>query len=89
MHALSQLHTLSHIKRVDARMVVCSYVYYVWSYAGIFEYERVRFYSAELVIALEHLHNNGILYRDLKPENVCTPYRMVHAHAYMLLSISV
>ena len=24
---------------------------------------RVKFYAAELVIALEHLHSNGILYR--------------------------
>ncbi|XP_060216330.1 serine/threonine-protein kinase UCN-like [Lycium barbarum] len=30
----------------------------------------IRFYLAEIVIALEHLHTLGIAYRDLKPENI-------------------
>lgn len=35
-----------------------------------FTEDRVRFYAAEILLAIEHLHQNGIIYRDLKPENI-------------------
>ena len=37
---------------------------------GRFSEPRAKFYIAELIVALEHLHHNHIVYRDLKPENI-------------------
>ena len=31
---------------------------------------NMHFYMAEVICAIEHLHNNLIVYRDLKPEHV-------------------
>src|SRR5690606_25629801 len=36
----------------------------------VFTEDRARFYAAELVLAIEHLHKFNVIYRDLKPE-VC------------------
>ena len=35
-----------------------------------FTESEVRFFAAEIILALEYLHSKKILYRDLKPENV-------------------
>ncbi|XP_062540348.1 ribosomal protein S6 kinase beta-1-like [Armigeres subalbatus] len=37
---------------------------------GIFLEDATCFYMSEIILVLEHLHKLGIVYRDLKPENV-------------------
>jgi p70 ribosomal S6 kinase len=38
--------------------------------AGTFDEPLARLYTAELVLAITHLHSLGFVHRDLKPENV-------------------
>ena len=35
-----------------------------------FDNDRTKYYAAEILLAIEALHNAGIIYRDLKPENL-------------------
>jgi serine/threonine protein kinase len=37
---------------------------------GTFDLDVTRFYASEILLVFEKLHKNGIVYRDLKPENL-------------------
>lgn len=39
-----------------------------------FEENLARFITAQLILAMEHVHSTGVLYRDLKPENIMIDY---------------
>jgi len=47
----------------------------------MFSEDLACFVAAEIVLALEHLHLLGIIYRDLKPENV-----LVDQHGHVILT---
>ena len=47
---------------------------------AVFSEATARFYAGSLVLALEHLHSEGVVYRNLMPENIC-----IDMHGYVQL----
>lgn len=56
--------TTFSIRRANLRALSLS------SQERIFSEDKTRFYAAEILLALEYLHEQGIIYRDLKLENL-------------------
>lgn len=50
-------------------------LFYHLQKARTFVMDRARFYIAELLCALESLHELNVIYRDLKPENILIDYQ--------------
>lgn len=49
------------------------YQYHRYRYHG--SITKAKFYSATVITAFVYLHNKGVLYRDLKPENLLLDHR--------------
>ncbi|XP_078277585.1 G protein-coupled receptor kinase 3 isoform X1 [Rhinoraja longicauda] len=45
-------------------------LHYHLSQHGVFSEKEMRFYAAEIMLGLEHMHNRFVVYRDLKPANI-------------------
>lgn len=45
-------------------------LHYHLSQHGVFNEAQMKFYAAEVILGLEHMHKRFIVYRDLKPANI-------------------
>lgn len=41
---------------------------------GLLKPSDAQFYTSQLLLCIEYLHNRSIIYRDIKPENIMIDY---------------
>jgi len=82
-YIVQMVHAFQSPTRLHMVMEFCSggELFHHLDQVNCFDEGRTRFYAAELTLALECLHCSGIVYRDLKPENV-----LLDAHGHIKLA---
>lgn len=61
---IQKCHTMRYAD--DLNYVLGGDLHYHLSQHGVFSEKEMRFYAAEIILGLEHMHNRFVVYRDLK-----------------------
>ncbi|KAG1672552.1 G protein-coupled receptor kinase 1 [Nymphon striatum] len=68
--ALNERIMLSLVSTGGVCLHVGGDLHYHLSQHGVFNEQEMKFYAAEVILGLEHMHCRSVVYRDLKPANI-------------------
>lgn len=64
-------------------------LHYHLSQHGVFSEKEMRFYAAEIILGLEHMHNRFVVYRDLKVDSLILYFFIVNnSHEKYQMNVS-